>query len=473
MLQFFLITLFLTLPQISAARWAGPEEAIGERILERVEIIVGRDGTYLTRLERTDLVLKEPARQEMGILSTSYNSQTSKMRVVEAHTQNANRVVKVQPEFIQDKPLASTLNGFDQINQVMIAYPQVDIGSKLHLKLETTYSAPPFPGFFSTSFVYGFQRAEKNSSALIRSKLPLFVAANDPEKYLEIKSWREGEEYFLSIQLKRPIFLKPMEEQRASINEGSFPWVDISTAEDWTSMVKPALAQYESRIEAELPKLFSHIRRRAEKLESSKAKIDFVTSELAESMHYLGDWRPINGGYIPRPLSIIASTRFGDCKDFSAATTAILRKLGFEANVALITRGVDPLLSPNKLPQVGAFNHAIVWAKDKDREYWIDPTNPSSFSQGILEDLADRPALVLHPQKPFLTKTPQPLPDEATYHFEMAKKATGNEHFSAKGKALYGGRAALLFTGAALGNSKKTIDYKIISIMGYVTRMNN
>jgi hypothetical protein len=264
-----------------------------------------------------------------------------------------------------------------------------------------------------------------------------------------------------------------MEEHRSSIDESSFPWVDISSAKDWKDMVKPVLPEYEARLAVELPKAFTNILRKAEKISGATEKINFVTSELAEVMHYLGDWRPINGGYIPRPLSTIASTRFGDCKDFSLATTAILRKLGFEANIALIMRGIDPLLSPNKLPNVTAFNHAIVWARDKDREYWIDPTNPTSFSQGILEDISDRPALILHPTNPVYTRTPQPQPSEAIYHFEIAKQAQGNNKFAAKGKALYGGRAALLFTGAELGDSKKTIDYKIISFMGDVQRMHD
>ena len=126
-------------------------------------------------------------------------------------------------------------------------------------------------------------------------------------------------------------------------------------------------------------------------------KLNTVTSLLAENINYLGDWRPISGLYVPRDLEAIANTKLADCKDFSAATAAILRKLGMEAHISWVKRGLGAFESPTPLPTMTEFNHAIVRAVTSGRTYWVDPTNFSSFAQGIFPDIADKRTLTLDP----------------------------------------------------------------------------
>ena len=114
----------------------------------------------------------------------------------------------------------------------------------------------------------------------------------------------------------------------------------------------------------------------------------------------MGDWRTIQGGYVPRDLDKISATQLGDCKDFSAATAAILTKLGYKAQIILARRGIGNFY-PKSLPDVGAFNHALVKVTDKKgKVYWIDPTNFQSMAGGIFPDIADKMALILDQEHP-------------------------------------------------------------------------
>ena len=92
------------------------------------------------------------------------------------------------------------------------------------------------------------------------------------------------------------------------------------------------------------------------------------------------------GEYSHRPNTPdkILLQRFGDCKDKSLLLATILKANGIYANMAYVdtyTRGhvVDYLPAPD------LFNHAIVYAKLDDKEYWIDPT--ISYQRGNLSML--------------------------------------------------------------------------------------
>jgi hypothetical protein len=120
----------------------------------------------------------------------------------------------------------------------------------------------------------------------------------------------------------------------------------------------------------------------------------------------MGDWRAIKGRFIPRDLNEIASTGVGDCKDFTAATIAILRSIGYKADPALVLRGQyeKPL---NILPGINNFNHVIVKViTNEGKVYWIDPTNITSMAGNIFADIAEKATLVLNMEKPIYEVIP-------------------------------------------------------------------
>lgn len=85
-----------------------------------------------------------------------------------------------------------------------------------------------------------------------------------------------------------------------------------------------------------------------------------------------------DGGFVPRPLARIWASRSGDCKDASRLLTAIMRRLGLEADPALVNT-VRGWALDQEPPSLNAFDHCIVRLKGEGRSYWLDPTR---FPQG-------------------------------------------------------------------------------------------
>lgn len=79
------------------------------------------------------------------------------------------------------------------------------------------------------------------------------------------------------------------------------------------------------------------------------------------------------GGFTPRPLGEICSTRYGDCKDKSKLFVDMARKLGIEACPALVNTR-DGYALNTWLPSALVFDHCIVRLEADGQVYWVDPT---------------------------------------------------------------------------------------------------
>lgn len=92
------------------------------------------------------------------------------------------------------------------------------------------------------------------------------------------------------------------------------------------------------------------------------------------------------GEYSHRPNTPdkILLQRFGDCKDKSLLLATLLKANGIYANMAYVDTYNKGYVA-DYLPAPDLFNHAIVYAKLDNREYWIDPT--ISYQRGNLSML--------------------------------------------------------------------------------------
>ncbi len=463
--RLILLTLTLALSGTAAhARWAQDEDAASEVEFQNVDTEVREDGTYETVVETQVKLLKESARTELGTQLFSYNSNTTEFKVLAARTQVDGKQIAVDSSKIEDKPRASSQQGFDQMNQVMIAFPEVKIGASVYTKVRLRVKEASFPGFFSAEYSYGVPVREKAGRVRIRSAIPLAVDRNDPSQVLAIEEVKKGATQEITITLKEPVYRVAVDEQAAALNPSKFPWVSVSTARDITEIMKPVTASYQKILEQPLPPRFEAIRAKAATQARLVDKLNTITSELASQVSYLGDWRTNAGKYIPRDLAAIAETQYGDCKDYSASTASILRKLGYRAEIALVHRS-NVYNRPGRARVLPSdFNHAIVWFRDGERDYWIDPTNFVSFAQGMFRDIAGRPALVTRGEAPLLTETPRTRPEDARVNvtkilsFGEPNSPEGRDRRFVEGQLRLEGVSATGYTGAALTHSRRSLD---------------
>jgi len=458
---FFFLSLALGVASPSAfARWATLSDAPAISDYDRLEVRINKDGSSVLNRETLIEIRNEEGRKAFGTGSVKYNAQTGKISSLAAKTINPDATYAVTKDYIEDKSVASSAEGFDDTRQLSFAYPKVEVGSKLYLKYTEKTTEVPFANFYSDEVYFGSEIYEKTGEATYLSESPLYTHENDPEDHLEVVSSRDGKLYKVKILLKRPVYARVIDEEAPFLTQDRKTWVIVSTSQSYTDLPRTVAGQYEKIINSKLPAPFEKILQAAAKETKLTDRINRITSQLADEVRYLGDWRPTQGGHVPRPLDVIASTKFGDCKDYSVVTAAILRRLGVNARIAWVERG--PQGSP--LPKVTldtAFNHAIVAVEDGKEIRWIDPTNYVSFAQGIFEDIMDRPAMIVDPTNSEVKQIPLGRPDDSLIRKYFEVTFTGDSDANLRAELSYSGRGAASMAGISREVSRESINHLI------------
>uniref|UniRef100_A0AAU7YJH2 DUF3857 domain-containing protein n=1 Tax=Wolbachia endosymbiont of Oeneis ivallda TaxID=3171168 RepID=A0AAU7YJH2_9RICK len=432
------------------ARWSKYEDASVEVKFSNVNINVNRDGTYEMEVELQAKILKESGRDRFSLYSLIYNDDSAGLNVLEAKTAYNGEEYIVTEDMIEDKPLASPSKGFDQLRQVTVSFPKIEIGTEVYLRYKQVNKKVPVDNFYGLSFSYygDYLQAENTK---INSELPLEIKVNDPREVLEIAEEKNDDIHSISIALKKAVYENTTNEPHNGIlNIKHNTWVSLSSLSEWEDLAKKLAPGYHSVINQPLPATFEAIAEFADNESTDEEKINAVTSLLNEKVQYMGDWRTVSGKFFPRDLEKIADSQVGDCKDFSASTSAILQKLGYKVQPILVMRGTTSTSNPEALPNMGNFNHVMLKVTNRDGKiYWIDPTNTVSMAQGIFPDIAGRNALVLDSEEADYIKIPavQGENSKVISHSELTiEDNVVNEY----GQLTVQGEAALGLTGVGL-----------------------
>jgi tetratricopeptide (TPR) repeat protein len=109
----------------------------------------------------------------------------------------------------------------------------------------------------------------------------------------------------------------------------------------------------------------------------------------------------------------VLSRKYGDCKDKATLLVGLLRALGVEAHVALLSMGPGLDLDP-ELPGMGGFDHAIVHVGGDD-PLWIDATSDYAELGTLPAADEDRLSLIAAATTRGLVRTPASSADANRY----------------------------------------------------------
>jgi len=450
-----LLVFFVT--PASEARWSKYEDASVGIKFSNVNINVNRDGTYETEVELQAKILKESGRDRFSLYSLVYNDDSADFTVLEAKTAYNGEEYIVTEDMMEDKPLASPSKGFDQLRQVTISFPKIEIGTEVYLRYKQVNKKVPVDNFYGLSFSYygAYLQAENTK---INSELPLEIKVNDPREVLEIAEEKNDNIHSISIALKKAVYENTTNEpHNGLLNIKHNTWVSLSSLSQWEDLAKKLAPGYHSVINQPLPATFTAIAESAASEKTDEDKINAVTSLLNEKVQYMGDWRTVSGQYFPRDLEKIADSQVGDCKDFSASTAAILQELDYKVQPVLVMRGTTNTSNSKALPNMGNFNHVMLRVTNKDGKiYWIDPTNTVSMAQGIFPDIADRNALVLNSEEADYIKIPA-VQAENSKVISNSELTIEDNVVNEYGRLTVQGEAALGLTGVGLYYSNEQL----------------
>lgn len=418
-LQAILFTCLTT--GITEARWGKYEDAKIEFKLHNYDLEINQDGTSEAIIEVQEKILKEAGRDRAARYIITYDETSDAVEILSAKTIYNGEEYIVTKEMIEDKPLASIGHGFDQLKQILISFPKTEIGAEIYIKYKLKTSKVAIDNFFGDVFYYGDAGYWQNGRVKINSKIPLNIVVNNPKEVLTIKKDSERNFHFAEISLSKPLYAELVNEPNNGVLDVKHStWVSLSSLNDWAELAQKIGEGYSNVINQPLPEVFSNIAKTASKAKTDEEKINIVTSLLNEKIQYMGDWRAVEGRYFPRNLNQIATSQVGDCKDFSAITAAILKKLGYKAQPILVMRGETNFSNPDILPCLCNFNHVMLRVINKDDKiYWVDPTNLVSMAQGIFPDIANKLVLNLDQKEAGYIKIPNISKAEVISHASL------------------------------------------------------
>lgn len=383
-----------------------------------VDIKVHKDGTYEQTIEMQITLLREGARSLATKFPISYNSDSTSVELIEAKTIYQGKEYPVDKKMIEDKSIGNDRDGFDDHKQMSISFPYSEVGSTIYVKYKAYVKNPILDNEFFGNYYLGAGSYWKQAKISIDSEIDLQLKANDPFKKLSISTEpsKSNTNYFrkATIALTEPLYTATINEAYGSeLNPALFTYASISSMDSWQHWGNAIALGYIEKQNQPLPELFAKIVKSASKETNLTDQLNRITSELNEEVKYFGDWRSRGGKFIPQDLAAVASKKSGDCKDFATITVKILKELGYQANVALVTRGVGVQQAEIILPS-NVFNHAMVRAMDKDgRVLWIDPTNMTSMADGVYPDIAGKKVLVLDKEQSSYDSIPEISEDHA------------------------------------------------------------
>jgi transglutaminase-like putative cysteine protease len=457
------ISLFIvSLP--SQARWATYADAPAEVEFYNSEIVVDKDGNSVEIVERQIKILNESGRNAFGVARLQYNENQQKIEIIEAKTIINGKEYVVPKDMIEIKPIASEVQGFDQLFQILISFPHLAQGSSVYVKYKLTERKQPLPNYFAYKLTYGGGAYWKKAHIKIKSELPLQLLTNDPSNRLDVKQSTENKYCVIEVTTKKEAFDELFNESPSNqVPDSLKTWISVSSYKTFEDLAKAASKDYESVINQALPPLQEAIRKEAAKATNSVDQINTVTSLLNEKIRYMGDWRTVEGRYTPRSLKAVADSGVGDCKDFSASTIAILRSLGYKAQAAIVMRGMAYIPPEKELPSYLNFNHAIAKITDKDgKVFWIDATNFASMAGKIFPDISYRHALVIDSQNPSYEQIPMIEFQNSGTLIEDSIEIKENDILSRTGSIKLMGEEAQPSTGAGLAHSLQCIEEIVI-----------
>ena len=448
-----LISLLLWAAPVQA-RWMTEEEAgsVVENYL--IEYDVQKNGASVQLVDYTVRVQGEDAKTSAGQFTIDYNSATDKVEVIEAYTINGKDQIAVEPGMIEDRDKGKAKD-YDAIKVRSLAFPQVQIGSRIHIRYKITTSKPVLMDRWATQITFSPGLFIDKVVVRLNSEVPLFYKARDPGKLAQI---RQKDKFHLEITNKKPLTGWVHAEKDPYFHPQRFTEIVVSTHKDWKEYFSTLNQDVETVLSKPLPQAMRLWVSGAKGEKDAKAKIMYLMEKMSEEYHYFGDWRRHDGGVVPRTLAEIEKSRFGDCKDLSSMLTAMLRALGIEANLTLVRRGENPWGEEPAydLPSLNEFNHAIVQAKADGKVYWLDATNPVASIEPY-SDIAGRAAWVLDPKNPRFDRLPVVGSMAFLHVHEYEYKFDGADNVRVRVKADLKGMASFRIANDLLMNSRSDV----------------
>lgn len=397
MIKVILYLCFFNLFSLHADAKYASKDSISWKLNQEIKIFLKKDGTYIEEKITEKSIQNQLFIDHLKKVEASYDPTNEKLELIWVKKCLNGKCTKINTngKILQTK---SKLEHNGQISQNNLRYliEGIDQRYRIKYKFRKTKFASKFNNWFNYYIDFTSFGRTDNFKLKIESEVPLYVSSVSLPKEVVLKASEKRIEVELNKDFSR-YFLKDNKEL-TELRFDKKPSIYISTEKDWISLASKIEKnfRYENK---EVTSLLTHFKH----LKSHKEIIEAVFHYIRNNYTYYGNWTRLDSGVKPRSLKSIISSKYGDCKDLTLLTVALLRNMGINAEIALVHRISQPVYGYFEIPTTFFFNHVVVSIPYENSRLWLDPTN-DFYSHGFVSnDILSSKALLINGDKRLTT----------------------------------------------------------------------
>lgn len=436
------------------------------------DTVVKSDGASSSHYIYRYKILSEEGVRTFSVYRVSYNANTQRVDLNKITITNPEGITEIDPKNVEDKSLFSGFSSYDETKTKVIPLPNLKIGSIIDLDYVHHVLRPPFPGVISGRYFLTYSSDVGDLSFKITAPASATLRLHDPsEKFKNIaQESSQGDMKTFSVALKDDKGIGTALETADFTPPEKLAWVDVSGLKSFEEAAGIAAKGFDKSLDEALPEklktLFGEKPTQPLSKDEAGTRLTTILKTIADNFRYFGDWRSVDGGFVPRSLAEIAATGYGDCKDFSVLVASAARYLGLKGDVVLTHRASDPFQIAT-IPNLLIYNHAItrVGVPGINEIWWIDATNPIPNVGLIPADIAGRHALILG-DTPGKADIPRDGPDKSTQAVDITFDTTASPDQRLLADIKINGYNAWLVKTELFGRSPQQIQEYMVGYLG-------
>jgi tetratricopeptide (TPR) repeat protein len=347
------------------------EDAPACILYTRTTYLVEPDGTVVSTTHEITRFNGRKGVEKLGeYRSIFYNPRYDKLTLNEARVHKADgSVVPVEPRHVQLRDVATDFQVYDEDKQLVISWPNLQVGDAYEVKWTIRGKNPEYGGEFFTRYGFG-----DDEYPVARDELYVRLPQDRPFRYAAINGQVEPQRtegrgqvhYHWQVTNKLPL---PRDDERPSKEELRLQ-VACSTFPSWE-----AIGKWKQKVRAECWECTDAIRRVVaevagpQKTPAGKARA--LTYWVRQNIRYLSRG-PEGLGYTPHPPDKVLGNRFGDCKDQAQLLAVMLHEVGLPVWLATLGTLDDGQVLKDVPSPWGT--HAILLVELDGQPHWIDTT---------------------------------------------------------------------------------------------------
>ncbi len=326
-------------------------------------------------------------------------------------------IVSIEPKHIQVRDVATDYQIYDQDKQMVISFPNLEVGDVYEVKWTVRGKNPEFAGKFFTRYTFG-----DDTYPVVRDELHVLTGPDQMLRHgalngaVDLKiAERNGQKHYHWQVANRPP--PPREDDRPSKEEFRLQ-VACSTFASWEEV-----AQWKQKLRAECWECAPSVKKIVEEVTRGQMtpleKARVLTYWVRTHIRYVSRG-PAGTGYTPHLPHLVMTNLFGDCKDQAQLLAVMLREIGLAPYLVTLATLDDGQVTADVPSPWGT--HAIVMVPIDGKNHWIDTT----VSQAAWDYLpgADRDRLTYMTRDTELKLMRTPAPTYADNKIEQTTVVT-------------------------------------------------